>query len=334
VTDDLTRLIHGALMPGVSASEPEPWVGEALASGVETVCLFGEAVGSPEITRRTTSALRTLSPDLIISLDEESGDVTRVEALRGSSFLAPLALGAIDDVDVTRASARLVGRLLRDVGVDWTLAPVADVNVDPANPVIGVRSFGSDAAGVAEHAAAFIEGLQAQGVLACAKHFPGHGDTSVDSHEALPVLAVEPETLDERELAPFRAAIAAGVASIMTGHLLVPSLDPQSAASASAAITTGLLREQLGYEGVVITDAIEMAAVSGPDRSGIGPAAVSALLAGADVVCIGAADQEAALGTCVEAIRAAVADGRLGQDVLRAAADRRQRMRASRRASA
>jgi beta-N-acetylhexosaminidase len=334
VADELTTLVFGALMPGVSTHVPEPWVAAAVANGLESVCLFFEAVGSPEQIRTSTSALHALSADLLIAVDEESGEVTRVEASRGSSFLSPLALGAIGDAEVTRASGRLVGRLLRDVGIDWDLAPVADVNVDPRNPVIGVRSFGTDPRLVAEHSVAFIDGLQTMGVPACAKHFPGHGDTHVDSHEELPVVDASRDVLEVRELSPFRSAIATGVASIMTGHLLAPAMDPNTSASLSPQITTSLLREELGFGGVVVTDAVDMGAVSGPGRSWLGGATVAALRAGADLVCLGAEDQEMALATCVEAVHKAVADGRLDVASLRAAATRRDRMRTARMASA
>jgi beta-N-acetylhexosaminidase len=220
--------------------------------------------------------------------------------------------------------------MLGFAGVDWDLAPVADGNVDPRNPVIGVRSFGSDALHVAAHVAAFTEGLQSVGILACPKHFPGHGDTHVDSHEALPSLLAAEETLEERELAPFRSAIGAGASSVMTGHLLVPALDPRAPASLSHRATTEVLRGHLGFAGVVVTDAVEMGAVSGVDRSEIGGAAVAALAAGADVVCIGAADQAHALATCVAAIRSAIDDGVLDSGLLRAAALRRAAMRSAR----
>lgn len=330
MADELTTLVYGALMPGVSTHTPETWVGDAVANGLESVCLFFEAVGSPEQTRATTRALHAMSPDLLIAIDEEAGEVTRVEAHSGSSFLAPLALGAIGDPDVTRSSGRLVGRLLNDVGIDWDLAPVADVNVDPRNPVIGVRSFGTESRRVAEHVVAFVEGLQSMGVPACAKHFPGHGDTHVDSHEALPALDASRELLENREFSPFRSAISAGVGSIMTGHLLAPALDPNASASLSPHITTALLREELGFAGVVVTDAVDMGAVSGPGRSWLGGAAVAALRAGADLVCLGAEDQELALETCVGAVRQAVIDGKLDVGNLRSAAERRERMRDAR----
>jgi beta-N-acetylhexosaminidase len=325
--DDDRRLVLGALMPGVRGPAPEPWLVTALADGVESVCLFGEAVGTPERVRTTTAALRAQAPDLLVSLDEESGEVTRVQAVDGSSFLSALALGAIDDPEVTRASARLLASLLADVGVDWTLAPVVDVNVDPRNPVIGVRSFGADAALVARQAAAMITGLQESGVAACAKHFPGHGDTHVDSHESLPVLSAGLGTLEDRELVPFRSAIAGKVASVMTGHLLVPTMDPDAPASLSETVTRGWLRDRLGFLGVIVTDAIEMGAVSGPGRAGLGAAAVAALRAGADVVCIGADDQERALSVCVESVLAALDEGGVEGVVLGGAGGRRAELR-------
>ncbi len=316
-------------MPGVRGSGVEPWLREAIASGVESVCLFGDAVGTPARVASTVRALRRIRPELLVATDEEGGEVTRIEAFAGSSFLSARALGVIDDVDVTRAHARLQARLMRGVGLDWTFAPVADVNVDPRNPVIGVRSYGADAGCVGEHVAAAVEGLQAGGIVATAKHFPGHGDTSVDSHEDLPTLAVDAATLDRRELVPFRAALAAGVASVMTGHLRVPVIDAEEPVSLSWAATTGLLRERLGYDGVIVTDAVEMGAVSGPRRERLAHAVVAALRAGADVVCLGADDQERAVSESVSAVLAAVRDGSLPREVLVDAACRRHALRAA-----
>ena len=159
-------------------------------------------------------------------------------------------------------------------------APVADVNTNPHNPVIGVRSFGADPELVARHVAAFVRGTQRQGVAACAKHFPGHGDTAVDSHLDLPVVAGDLEAA----LLPFRAAIAAGVKAVMTGHLVVPGLD-ELPATLSRRIITGLLREELGFDGLVVTDALEMRAISG--GVGVEEAGVQALAAGVDALCVG-----------------------------------------------
>jgi beta-N-acetylhexosaminidase len=320
-------LVWGALMPGVSTHPVEPWVLRAIDAGVESVCLFADAVGSIERTRDTVDRLRRANPRLLVATDEEGGEVTRLEPLVGSSVLSPLALGVIDDEAVTRATGRRLATMLRSVGIDWTFAPVADVNVDPCNPVIGVRSFGGEAGAVARHVAAFVEGVQGRGVAATAKHFPGHGDTHVDSHEALPTVSASGDVLSARELAPFRAAVTAGVASVMTGHLLVPSLDPEAPASLSAAVTTRLLRQEFGFSGVVVTDAVEMGAVSGPRRERLAAAVVAALRAGADVVCLGAADQESALESAVLAVQAALDSGEVDIRTLEAAARRRAALR-------
>jgi len=327
VHSDDSRLAWGALMPGIAAHPIEGWLAEMVAHGVESVCLFSDAVGSPKRTRDTVRALRAVAPDLLIATDEEGGEVTRLEPLTGSSVLSPLALGVIGDVEVTRATGRIIGRMLRASDVDWTFAPVADVNVDPRNPVIGVRSFGSDAVAAAAHVAAMIDGLQSVGVLATAKHFPGHGDTHVDSHEDLPVLDVDPSLFVDRELSPFRTAVAADVAAVMTGHLLVPALDPYLPASLSRRITTDLLRHELGFDGVVVTDAVEMGAVAGADRANLPAAVVAALNAGADVVCLGAANQRSALETSADAVARALSDGTLDRDRLAAAARRRRLLR-------
>ena len=224
--------------------------------------------------------------------------MTRLEAARGSSFPGNGALGAVDDVELTEQVAAAMGAELAAVGVNLDFAPVADVLVNPANPVIGIRSFGTDPALVARHVAAFVRGLQRQGVAACAKHFPGHGATEQDSHVELPVV-----TEDIRDgLPPFRAAIEAGVQTIMTAHVLVPALDDLPA-TVSPVILRGLLREELGYDGLVIADALEMKGLS--DTVGVERGAVLALRAGVDAVLVGHDLGEEA----VAAIHAALVDG-------------------------
>jgi beta-glucosidase len=197
------------------------------------------------------------------------------------------------------------------------LAPVCDVNNNPANPVINVRAWAEQPAAAAELVAAFCRGLQAEGVLGCAKHFPGHGDTSSDSHLELPLLPHDRQRLEAIELPPFRAAIAAGVATVMTAHLLLPALDPQRPATLSAAVLTGLLRQELGFNGLVVTDALMMEAISA--SYGPGEAAVLALEAGADLVLM-PADADAAIAALV----AAVEGGRLSRERLEASAQRRR----------
>ena len=323
---DLSTLVWGALMPGVIAYPVEPWVLGAVAQGVNAVCLFQDASGSRQQTRASVKALRMVSPDLLIAVDEEGGDVTRLQADSGSSFLSPFALGFIADPEVTRATGRLIGEMLRTAGVDWNFAPVADVNVDPRNPVIGMRSFSADADSAAMHVSAFISGLQSTGVIATAKHFPGHGDTHIDSHATLPTLSSTVEILRARELLPFKSAIGAGVGSVMTGHLLVAAIDADAPASLSRAITTDLLRGDLGFEGVVVTDALDMGAIL--ETSGQIPmhAAVASLLAGADIICLGAVDQERATKSAAKAIFEAVANGTLPPAVLITAAKRRAQL--------
>jgi beta-N-acetylhexosaminidase len=203
-----------------------------------------------------------------------------------------------------------VGRQLRAVGVTLNFAPDADINSSDDNPVIGTRSFGSDPALVARHTAAWIDGLQSTGVAASAKHFPGHGDTSTDSHLALPIVDLPLSTLRERELLPFVSAIGAGSASIMTSHILLPQLD-EVPATFSTRILGELLRGELGFTGVIVSDALDMKGASG--ATGIPDAAVRALAAGCDLLCIGTANTDAQLGEIEAAIAAAVSDGRLEQ---------------------
>jgi beta-N-acetylhexosaminidase len=256
----------------------------ALADGAGGVVLFSRDIRNPDQLAELTASLRAERPDLLIAVDEEGGDVTRLEADRGSSFPGNLALGAVDDVELTRRVAAAIGGELGAVGVNLDLAPVADVIVDPANPIVGVRSFGSDPALVSRHVAAFVEGLQSIGVAACAKHFPGHGESLADSHLELPSVETDLETLRARALPPFAAAVNAGVRAVMTAHIRFDALDDEPATLSTNAI--GLLRSELGFEGLVITDALEMRAISA--TVGLEEGAVRALAAGADALCLGA----------------------------------------------
>jgi beta-N-acetylhexosaminidase len=256
--------------------------------------------------------LRAEGGDLLLALDEEGGDVTRLEWDTGSSYPGGAALGAVDDVAVTEAVAASIASELAAAGVNWNLAPVADVNV-PANPVIGTRAYGSDPAVVARHVGAFVRGTQSRGVAACAKHFPGHGSTVQDSHLELPSLVGDIED----GLEPFRAAIAAGVQSIMTAHVRVNDLP----ATVDRSIVFDLLRGELGFEGVVMADALEMKGVSA--SLGVEQAAVRALEAGCDALCVGHDLHEDA----VESIQAALASS-VDEERLRDAAGRVARLAA------
>ena len=266
------------LLPGFIGTEAPEWVLRRAAEGLGGVCLYARNITSPEQLATLCRQLHAENPGLIVSIDEEGGDVTRLEAATGSSYPGNLALGAAGDVDLTRSVARAIGLELARAGVDLDLAPDADVNSNPSNPVIGVRSFGSEPGAVAAQTAAWVEGLQSAGVAACVKHFPGHGDTSVDSHIALPVVGADPRA---GALQPFEAAIAAGVQAVMSAHIVAPSLD-RAPATVSRAIMTGLLRDELSFRGLAVTDGLEMKAIAD-----ISEGAVQALAAGCDLLCIG-----------------------------------------------
>jgi beta-N-acetylhexosaminidase len=318
---ELLRLADTVLLPGFEGKTPPDWLRRRLATGLGGVVLFSRNIDGPGQVAELTAALRAENPDAIVGIDEESGEVTRLEVASGSSRPGSFALGVVDDVELTRALAGGLGADLARAGVTVNFAPSADVNSNPDNPIIGLRSFGADPELVARHTVAWVRGLQSAGVAACVKHFPGHGDTSVDSHHSVPYVRATAEELREVALLPFRAAIEAGVRVVMTGHLLVAAIDPDLPATLSRKVLTGLLRDELGFGGLVITDAIEMSAVSG--RHGIDGAAVLAVAAGADAVCVGGdnADERTAARVS-EAIVDAVLSGALPEERLREAARR------------
>jgi beta-N-acetylhexosaminidase len=311
LTDELGRLAAACLLPGFGGTAPPDWLRRWIEDGLGGVTLFSHNVESREQLASLTGAM----PGMLVAIDEEGGDVTRLDHAAGSSYPGNYALGVVDDVALTEQVAAAIGTELASVGVNLDFAPVADVNTNPQNPVIGIRSFGSDPELVARHVAAFVEGMQGAGVAACAKHFPGHGDTAVDSHHDLPIAGGD---LGEA-LLPFRAAIDAGVRSIMTAHIVVPVLDDVPA-TLSPPILHDLLRDELGFSGLVITDALDMKAVSG--TVGIEEGAVLSLAAGADALCLGADLDEAPLAAVHAAIVEAVRAGRLGEERLREAAAR------------
>ncbi|GAA2753626.1 glycoside hydrolase family 3 N-terminal domain-containing protein [Amnibacterium kyonggiense] len=323
MTAELRRLAAGTLLPGFAGTALSDGMAARFRDGLAGVALFGRNIESVEQVRALTDAIRAIRPEAVVAIDEEGGDVTRLHLPTGSPEPGNAVLGRIDDEAVTAASAHRIGEELVAAGVNLDLAPSVDANTDADNPVIGARSFGADPALVARHGAAWIRALQSTGVAACAKHFPGHGDTAVDSHLGLPVVDQPLDVLLERELPPFVAAIEAGVATVMTSHILLPRLDPDAPATMSRAILTGLLRERLGFTGVVVTDALDMAGASA--AIGIPAAAVRSLAAGADLLCLGS-DSEPHLDAVLDAIVAAVASGELAESRLRDAADRVRRL--------
>ncbi|MEV4806084.1 glycoside hydrolase family 3 N-terminal domain-containing protein [Nonomuraea sp. NPDC049421] len=318
LSGDLLRLADAVLFPGFTGHTPPDWLRRRLGAGLAGVALFSRNIADPGQLARLTAALRAENPSVLIGTDEESGEVTRLEVATGSSRPGGYALGVVDDVRLTEALARDLGHDLARAGITIDFAPSADVNSNPDNPVIGLRAFGADPSLVARHTRAFVRGLQSAGVAATAKHFPGHGDTTVDSHHGVPVVA---ESGIQDALHPFREAIDEGVKVIMTGHLLVPSYDAERPATLSPKVLTGLLREELGFDGLIITDGIEMAAVS--EAYGIGGASARALAAGADAICVGGehADEATADGVR-DAIATAVTTGLLPEERLADAARR------------
>ncbi|MER5427909.1 glycoside hydrolase family 3 N-terminal domain-containing protein [Streptomyces sp. NPDC002588] len=318
---ELRRSALSVLQPGFVGTEAPEWVLRAIGEGLASVVLFSRNIVSPAQVAHLTGRLRAENPELIIAIDEEAGDVTRIESSTGATRPGNFALGTVDDTELTEAVAADLGRQLHAAGVSLDYAPSADVNSNPDNPIIGVRSFGTDPERVSRHTAAWVRGLQSAGVAACAKHFPGHGDVAVDSHHGLPVYAADREQIAAQALPPFRAAVDAGVRAVMTGHLLVPAHDPDLPATLSRRILGDLLRGELGFDGLIVTDAIEMGAVT--DRYGIGGATVGAVAAGADAVCVGGENaEEATVAQLTGALVDAVRSGELTEERLDEAAGR------------
>jgi beta-N-acetylhexosaminidase len=319
VSAELERLAAGCLLIGFDGPTSPDWLRGWLEAGLGGVVLFAWNVESREQVAELTAELRTEREELVVAIDEEGGDITRLEAAQGSSYPGNWALGAVDDVELTEEVAAAIGADLAAVGVNLNLAPVADVNVNPMNPIVGVRSFGSDPELVARHVAACVTGLQRAGVSACVKHFPGHGDTSEDSHLELP--SVERDDAQwAAMLYPFRAAIDAGSQAVMTAHVRIAGLDDAPATLSPAAID-GLLRTELGFTGAVVTDALEMRAVT--MTVGAEEGAVRALEAGADALCLG---RDLRPESAHEAVVEAVEAGRLAESRVREAASRVTRL--------
>lgn len=313
------------LCVGWHGVEPSPELRSLLRAGVGMVILFARNAARPEVVRSTIDTIRSEGrADLILCVDQEGGETVRLTD--GFTTPPPMrAIGALaHEASITGAAETggVLGRELRAVGIDLDFAPVVDVDTNPANPVIGDRSFSRDPVRVAECAQAFIRAMQSERVAACAKHFPGHGDTDLDSHHALPRLAHDIPRLAETELPPFRAAIDARVASIMIGHLVVEAIDPHRPASLSPKVIGGLLRDELAYDGVVLTDDLEMDAIAA--RGPVSEAAVEAVVAGNDtVLCCHEFERQRA---CVEALDAAARDGRITPIRLEAAHARLDRL--------
>ncbi|GAA5150132.1 glycoside hydrolase family 3 protein [Nocardioides marinquilinus] len=317
----LRRLAASVVLPGFVGTTVPEWLRRELDAGLAGVCLFGQNVVDDVQVRALTGALHDVRDGVLVTADEEGGSVTRLESDAGSRWPGAAALGALDDVVATEQVARGLGAQARAAGIDVVLGPVADVNSEPDNPVIGERSFGADPALVGRHVASSVRGLQSAGVAACAKHFPGHGATRVDSHLSLPRVDADEATYRARDLAPFADAVAAGTRCVMTAHVVVSALDDRPATTSPRVL--GLLRDDLGFDGVIVSDALDMGAM--PRRE---DAAVAALAAGVDLLCIGnpvfpdGYDDEAAARSVVDALVAAVRSGDVAGERLEQAAAR------------
>jgi beta-N-acetylhexosaminidase len=268
------------------------------------IVIFARNVESPEQVAELAREAQTLAREapLWVSVDQEGGRVAR---LRSPFTVWPpmLTLGRSGDEQLAARFARALAAELRAVGITLDYTPVLDINTNPTNPVIGDRALGDKPEDVARLGRVVIEALQGEGIAACGKHFPGHGDTTTDSHFELPLIEHPPDRLEAVEFVPFRAAIEARVACIMTAHILVPALDEQRPATLSPAIVDGLLKKKLGFDGVVLTDDLEMKAIS--SRYSLPDATLAALSAGCDgvLMCAGAQEpQFAALEGVIHAV--------------------------------
>ncbi len=312
---EIPDLVGQMFMVDFTGLEPSPGIERLIADeGIGGLILFDKNIGTPRQVAQLTNALQQIATaaghaPLLIAADQEGGPVVRLRA-GATHFPSAMAFGAAGSEALAASAAGITARELRAVGIHMNMAPVLDVNNNPANPVIGVRSYGEDPALAARLGSAAIRAMQASGVLATAKHFPGHGDTSQDSHLALPIVNCDRLRLDAVELLPFRAAIRAGAGAVMTAHVVYPALDPDRPATLSPAILTTLLRERLEFAGLVVTDSMAMRAVT--DHNDPGEAAVQSVLAGADVIL--ACGEEPAQREALRAVRRAVATGRLSVD--------------------
>ena len=322
----LEEQIGQLLMVGFPGSIPTQEVLDLIQHyHVGNIIFFSRNIHDTQQVLELTQTLQKAAHDagqhapLLIAIDQENGIVQRLGDV-ATLFPGNMALGAIGSEQIAHDVALAAGRELQALGINMNLAPVVDVNNNPANPVIGVRSFGEDPQQVARLGSAMVKGYQEAGIVACLKHFPGHGDTAVDSHLALPTLPYTLERLEALELVPFKSGIDSGAESVMIAHIDFPALTQQDAlpATLSRSIVEGLLREQLGFKGLIISDCLEMKGVS--EAFGVEQAAVKALQAGVDLVLV-SHHHEWQLGS-IEAIRAAVQAQELSPTTISQAAER------------
>ena len=318
---ELKDRIAQVVMMGIGNLTPTKEERALIEQGVGGIILFERNCRNPaqvaELIEnlQETARAKGRGISLIIAIDQEHGPVTRIK-----EGIIPLPsaweMGSIGDADLVRRGARINGRELAALGITINLAPVADILLHPENRVIGKRSFGTDPKLVSEMVVATIEGLQGEGVAACAKHFPGHGATKTDSHEALPILERSRKEMEEAELIPFHGAVGADVAAIMTGHLLCPALDPDLPATLSSSMIGGLLRKELGFEGALISDDLLMGALN--QWGGVEERGVKALKAGVDCLLVGKGSVQGLL----KALKQSLETGEISQERVEEAVSR------------
>ena len=310
---DIDRLILSTFSPGFGGAVVPEWIKPWLENGLGSVTLFASNTPNFETASNLISEIRSYNPNVLIAIDEEGGDVTRLFVREGSRYPTPALLGQCDDEDLTFRSYSSMGAILKSLGVDITYAPVADVVAYENNPIVGVRSFGMSSDVVNRHVLRAVQGLQSSGVSACVKHFPGHGAVLEDSHHDLPRIKLSKNDYERVHIEPFKNAIASGVSAVMIGHLIAECLDPNLPASLSSKILRDYLRSELGFKGLIVTDALDMGAIGGPTK--IHESALNALTAGADLLCFsGMGDQSQFVVNSFEWIQSAFNRGEISED--------------------
>ncbi|MFC4502757.1 MULTISPECIES: beta-N-acetylhexosaminidase [Streptomyces] len=285
---DLVEAANRCLVLGFDGTTLPGELKRLADTGLGGVILHTRNVAGQAQLRALTDELRTSRPGLLVTVDQEGGGISHLARAGAPETPGAWALGVADDTALTAAVANALARHLAECGVAVSFAPVADVHRVSANPIVRTRAFGADPGHAARHVTAWIEATLAAGVAPCVKHFPGHGSTAVDSHLSAALDTREERVLREIDLVPFRAAVAAGVPLVMTAHVVYPALDAAAPATLSRRVLTGLLRSELGFQGVIVTDALEMKAIA--DGVGEAAGAVAAIAAGADQVIIARPD--------------------------------------------
>jgi beta-N-acetylhexosaminidase len=318
---DLDEAAHRCLVAGFEGTTTVPDTLKRLIDrGLGGVILFTRNVRDAEQVRRLTDTLRALRPDLLVAIDNEGGGIGHLVAAGAPEVPGSYALGVVDDPDLTARCADALAGHLATLGITASYAPVADIQRQADNPIVRTRAFGTEPELVSRHLSAWIAATEARGIASCAKHFPGHGGTLTDSHHDV---AVDPRPYEELDLGPFRAAIAAGVPMLMSAHVVFPALDPNRPATLSRRILGDLLRHELGFDGVLVSDALEMKAIA--DLYGEAAGARIALAAGADQVIVAVADLGVTL-ECRDALLEALRDRVLAEERIREASARVERL--------